>query len=65
MINEIIKDISKLDTLMIPAVSDGLPYVRLDQLADIFIKAGGDASPITDKIHWLMSRFRNDQVDVH
>ena len=35
-INNIIKDILKLKTLRIPSLGNGIPYVRLDQIADIF-----------------------------
>lgn len=62
---EIIKKISKLNTLMIPIIANGMPHVRLDELEQIFWDAGVDASPITDRIHNLMSLYRNEQIDVH
>lgn len=33
-LQEAIGRIAKLQTLSIPAVSDGMPYVRLDEVAD-------------------------------
>jgi len=65
MIEQIINDIVKLETLSIPCVSNGLPYVRLDQIAEIFWMAGINAAPINDRISEVISKFKNDQIDVH
>lgn len=34
-LQDVVKTISKMDTLSIPCVNDGTPYVRLDEIADI------------------------------
>lgn len=34
-LQDVVKTISEMDTLSIPCVNDGTPYVRLDEIADI------------------------------
>ena len=34
-LQDVVKTIAKMDTLSIPCVNNGTPYVRLDEIADI------------------------------
>lgn len=63
--NKIIKQISELDTLSIPAVDDGTPYIRLDKVGDIFEEYGIVADDIYRKVDDVIERTRNLQDDNH
>ena len=58
MINleEVAGRIGRLKTLSIPCVDNGLPYVRLDEVANILELAGADTSNLSLKIQEVMNQ---------
>ena len=65
MINkeQIVKEICTLKTLVIPCIDNGLPYVRLDLVADILMQNGIDATNLYDRVK--SKTYTGGQEDVH
>ena len=57
--------LSNLDALTIPAVNGGTPYVRLDQVADIFREAKVDVGFLDARINQLLNNNINDSVGIY
>ena len=57
---EIIEEISRLDTLCIPCINNGMPYVRLDEIGYIFESYGYsvDVAPIFEAIEGVMGGYK-------
>lgn len=64
-IKSVIQRIAGLKTLCIPAIDGGMPYVRLDEVADaLSFLADVDVSPIYSQVRKEYSKYQT-QEDNH